>query len=295
MSSSSIIERGQFSEEVLAELNKEPDSRDVKSRDVYFGRKKETAYYLDGNAVIQELNRIFRPDGWSFEIDEAYDYDVQDRTDNQGQVFKQRMFYARGKLHIYQDGKHVVTREGAGTNTAESDVPGTMEKAAKGAVTNALKKAALTIGPIFGLNLNSNGRTGAGGQRSQPRQASQTGRNRQPSGSQQRQERQRPTQTTNGTGNPGEVPFDPNPTREPARSAAAQNGSTNGASRPEKLEHVGDLMTWASSTFGLRGEQVVNIARQCGIPELAEIGAVSEIQPFHNDERLLSAITANSK
>lgn len=40
-----MTERSQFSEHVLAELNKEPNSRDIRSRDVYFGRKKETAYY----------------------------------------------------------------------------------------------------------------------------------------------------------------------------------------------------------------------------------------------------------
>ena len=100
MSSSSMTERGRFSKRVLAELSKEPNPADVKSRDIYFGKKKETAYYLDGNVVLRELNRIFGPDSWSFEVDDSYDYEAQDRTDPSGQVFKQRMFYARGKLHI---------------------------------------------------------------------------------------------------------------------------------------------------------------------------------------------------
>ena len=38
----------------------------MKSRDIYFVQKKETAYYLDGNVVLRELNRIFGPDSWSF-------------------------------------------------------------------------------------------------------------------------------------------------------------------------------------------------------------------------------------
>ncbi|MCY4651843.1 MAG: Rad52/Rad22 family DNA repair protein, partial [Dehalococcoidia bacterium] len=266
---------------------------------VYSGRKKAPAPYLDGNVVIRELDRILGPDSWSFEIEDAYDYEAQDRTDNGGQVFKQRMFYARGKLQIYQDGKLVVTRVDAGTNVAESDAAGTLEKAAKDAVTNALKRAALTLGPIFGRDLNEKGGRASGSRNAQAQRASRSAQAR------QSEEPQRSRPATNGTGRTGEVPFDPNPPRE--RSAptaadtarqpapAAQSGSANGASLPTDLEHIGALMLWATQNFApINGDEVVRIARECGIPELAEVSAVSELHPFRNDKRLLSAI-ANSK
>ena len=258
---------------------------------------------MDGGVVLRDVNRIFGPDDWSFEVTDAYDYETQDRTDSNGQVFKQRMFYARGSLHIYQDGKHIVTRGDAGANIAESDAPCALEKAAKGAVPNALKRAALTLGPIFGMNLNNKGRGASGSQQrqaqrasglgqnrqNQERRSSGTNQNRQPSGAQRRQEPQCFKQSANGTGSAGEIPFDPSPIREPASQPA------NGASLPTNLEHVGALMMWATENYGpMSGGDVVRVARKCGIPELIEVGVVSELHPFRNDERLLSAI-ANAK
>ena len=137
------------------------------------------------------------------------------------------------------------------------------------------------------MNLNS--------ERSSSGQQRQT---RQPSGAQQRQERRNPQRPANGRGSTGEILFDPTPTRKPSSQpasvvGAAQNGSTNDAGLPNNLEHVGALMTWANDNFGpIKSDDIVRVARQCGIPELVEVGSVSELQPFLHDERLLSAIAS---
>ena len=72
------------------------------------------------------------------------------------------------------------------------------------------------------------------------------------------------------------------PPRNPRRLSGAVKS-------PGSFEHVGDLMTWATSTYGLRSNDVVRIA-QGAIPE-GDINTALELRPYVNDQRLIDAIT----
>lgn len=312
MSQSAVVQKGQFSEWMLAELAKEPNRSDVKSRDVYFTRKKETAYYLDGDVVVRELNRIFGPDNWSFVIDKTTDYEAADRKDsNTGELHRQRVFYAEGTLRIFHQGLLVIERSGAGTNTAENDASGTLEKASKGAVTNALRRVTQNIGPIFGMNLNSrpaSGRRNRGQQNPGQRQSNQQEQNRpapvsaaqRTNGNAHSAERPvKPNPTANNGHSSGEIPFDPNPpgTMSPAEAAGvAGDMPAPSADLPTDFQHVGDLMAWANESCGISSPMtVVQIARESGIIELVEISGAGELQEFVQNPRLLAAIVKHRR
>lgn len=80
-----------------------------------------------------------------------------------------------------------------------------------------------------------------------------------------------------------------------ANSGQAQNGAARTAGLPTNLDNVGRLMEWTRDTFGVSAPRdVVVIARDCGIEELAGITKVGELQPYLHDKRLLAAI-ANSR
>ena len=266
-------QRGRFSQRIIDKLAQEPDPQDIESRDVWFTNKPEKAYYLSGNTVLNTLIELFGADGWSFEAHESFDYEAAQRLKG-AEVFKQRVCVVRGTLKIFQDGLLVVSRSGIGTNTISSESPGDIDKGIKGAETNALRRAAKTLGPVFGLNLNDEDTTSAHQGRS-GRAASNRG-NRQADQGQQR----------------GARPAQETPARPQATSApvAANGGQPAGNDGNHSHQHVGDLMKTANDIYGIASPDGVLARAQRVIPEAKEFTKVSELLPFINDERLIAEL-----
>lgn len=101
--------------------------------------------YLEGWHVINELNRVFGFDGWSYTID--LQRDALDRVEGKDQ-------WAAAYTCICTLKVGQVTRQDVGFGSGfAKGVGDAIEGATKEAVTDALKRAARTFGNIFGLAL----------------------------------------------------------------------------------------------------------------------------------------------
>lgn len=121
------------------------DPKHVKKPSGSFGPKGD---YLEGWHVINELNRIFGFDGWSYTIDLSRDA-LTEGQDSKGQPQWQAAYTCICTLTI--DG---VTRQDVGFGSGFSKGIGdAIEGATKEAATDALKRAARTFGNVFGLAL----------------------------------------------------------------------------------------------------------------------------------------------
>jgi DNA recombination protein Rad52 len=107
-----------------------------------FGPKGD---YLEGWHVINELNRVFGFDGWSYTIDLSRD--ALDRVEGKDQ-------WAAAYTCICTLTVGQVTRQDVGFGSGfAKGVGDAIEGATKEAVTDALKRAARTFGNVFGLAL----------------------------------------------------------------------------------------------------------------------------------------------
>lgn len=133
-----------FTNEMVAELRKPLDPRHVVKPSGNFGPKGD---YIEGWHCINELNRVFGFDGWSYTIDLSRD-DLREVEKN-GKAQWQAAYTCICTLTVGD-----VTRQDVGFGSGfASTIGDAIEGATKEAVTDALKRAARTFGNIFGLAL----------------------------------------------------------------------------------------------------------------------------------------------
>jgi DNA recombination protein Rad52 len=107
-----------------------------------------TLSYIEGWHVIAEANRIFGFDGWDRETVET----TCVWTKQNGSRFS-AAYVTRIRVTVKAGGSTII-REGSGAGEAHSASPGQAhEMAAKGAETDATKRAMMTFGNAFGLSL----------------------------------------------------------------------------------------------------------------------------------------------
>lgn len=121
------------------------DPKHVKKPTGQFGPKGD---YLEGWHVINELNRIFGFDGWSYTIDLSRD-DLREAKDSKGNPQWQAAYTCICTLKV---GDAVRQDVGFGSGFAKS-IGDAIEGATKEAATDALKRCARTFGNVFGLAL----------------------------------------------------------------------------------------------------------------------------------------------
>jgi DNA recombination protein Rad52 len=121
------------------------DPRHVVKPSGNFGPKGD---YLEGWHVINELNRVFGFDGWSYSIDLSRDA-LSEGTDSKGNAQWQAAYTCVCTLTAAG-----VTRQDVGFGSGfAKGIGDAIEGATKEATTDALKRCARTFGNIFGLAL----------------------------------------------------------------------------------------------------------------------------------------------
>lgn len=134
-----------FTDTQIAALKAPLDSNNVKKPSGRFGPKGD---YLEGWHVINELNRIFGFDGWSYRIELMRDA-LTEGTDSNGNVQWQAAYTCICTLTV---GDVIRQDVGFGSGFAKG-IGDAVEGATKEAVTDALKRCARTFGNPFGLAL----------------------------------------------------------------------------------------------------------------------------------------------
>ncbi|QQN73914.1 RAD52 family DNA repair protein [Croceicoccus sp. YJ47] len=121
------------------------DPKNVRKPEGKFGPKGD---YLEGWFVMNELNRVFGFDGWSYTIDLSRDA-LSEGQDSKGNPQWQAAYTCVCTLTAAG-----VTRQDVGFGSGfAKQVGDAIEGATKEAATDALKRAARTFGNIFGLAL----------------------------------------------------------------------------------------------------------------------------------------------
>jgi DNA recombination protein Rad52 len=121
------------------------DPKHVKKPSGQFGPKGD---YLEGWHVINELNRVFGFDGWSYTIELTRDA-LNEGTDSKGAPQWQAAYTCVCTLTAAG-----VTRQDVGFGSGfAKGIGDAIEGATKEATTDALKRCARTFGNIFGLAL----------------------------------------------------------------------------------------------------------------------------------------------
>lgn len=134
-----------FTDEQKAALAKPLDPAHVRKPSGSFGPKGD---YLEGWFVINEMNRVFGFDGWSYTIDLTRDA-LTEGQDSRGNVQWQAAYTCVCTLTVAG-----VTRQDVGFGSGfAKGVGDAIEGATKEAATDALKRCARTFGNIFGLAL----------------------------------------------------------------------------------------------------------------------------------------------
>lgn len=127
------------------------DPAHVKKPSGRFGPKGD---YIEGWHAINELNRVFGFDGWSYAIDLHQD-DLREGKDSNGSPQWQAAYTCICTLTVAG-----VTRQDVGFGSGfAKGIGDAIEGATKEAATDALKRAARTFGNIFGLALYDKERT----------------------------------------------------------------------------------------------------------------------------------------
>lgn len=134
-----------FTPEQIAELQKPLDPRHVKKPSGQFGPKGD---YLEGWHVINEANRIFGFDGWSYHI-ELTQNSLVEGQDSKGNAQWQAAYTCVCSVTVGDAFRQDV---GLGSGFAKQ-VGDAIEGATKEAATDALKRALRTFGNQFGLAL----------------------------------------------------------------------------------------------------------------------------------------------
>jgi DNA recombination protein Rad52 len=129
------------------------DPKHIKKPSGNFGPKGD---YLEGWHVINELNRIFGFDGWSYTI-ELQQNDLREVTQNNKAQW-QAAYICICTLKVGENYRQDV---GFGSGFANR-LGDAIESATKEAATDALKRAARTFGNAFGLALYDKSRCNVG-------------------------------------------------------------------------------------------------------------------------------------
>ena len=131
--------------EQIKSLNAPLDPANVKKPSGSFGPKGD---YIEGWHAINELNRVFGFDGWSYEIALTRDA-VEKGKDGKGNEQWQAAYTCICTLTAAG-----VTRQDVGFGSGfAKGIGDAIEGATKEAATDALKRCARTFGNIFGLAL----------------------------------------------------------------------------------------------------------------------------------------------
>lgn len=134
-----------LSAEQIKALQAPLDPAHVKKPSGQFGPKGD---YIEGWHAINELNRVFGFDGWSYTIELSRDA-LAEGKDSKGNVQWQAAYTCICTLTAAG-----VTRQDVGFGSGfAKGIGDAIEGATKEAVTDALKRAARTFGNIFGLAL----------------------------------------------------------------------------------------------------------------------------------------------
>lgn len=134
-----------FTDEQTKALQAPLDPKHVVKPSGKFGPKGD---YLEGWHVINEMNRVFGFDGWSYSIDLNRDA-LEQGKDSNGNPQWQAAYTCVCTLTVGG-----VTRQDVGFGSGFAKMVGdAIEGATKEAVTDALKRCARTFGNIFGLAL----------------------------------------------------------------------------------------------------------------------------------------------
>ncbi len=137
-----------FSDKQLRALKRNPDGRYIRVRELD-GRELS---YLEGWYAVSTANRIFGFDGWSRETVESRCVLARE---NRGAFLA--VYIAKVRITVTANGNTVV-REGHGTAEGRGNSPGEAhDTALKAAETDATKRALVTFGKPFGLELYRSG------------------------------------------------------------------------------------------------------------------------------------------
>src|SRR3954447_3064643 len=134
-----------FSSKQVAALRRNVEPRHIRTRQSNTGRELS---YLEGWYVISAANRIFGYDAWSRETLETKCVLTRE---NRG--FFLAVYTAKVRITVSANGAQVI-REGHGTAEGRGSSPGEAhDTALKAAETDATKRALVTFGRPFGLEL----------------------------------------------------------------------------------------------------------------------------------------------
>ena len=137
-----------------AELNKKLDPKHVRKPTGSYGPKGD---YLEGWFVINEANRIFGFDGWSYTIDMRQD-DLREGLDGKGNPQWQAAYTCICTVTVGG-----VTRQDVGFGSGfAKGIGDAIEGATKESATDALKRCLRTFGNPFGLALYDRTRENVG-------------------------------------------------------------------------------------------------------------------------------------
>ena len=110
--------------------------------------------FIPGEYVAGQLNRAFGFDGWGVEIHESAERFREKFTSKTGNENFRLIWSCRITLTIFTPGGRVIPRAGVGTDEAVSpNLKDCFAKAPAGALTQAIKNAAITFGAQFGLTV----------------------------------------------------------------------------------------------------------------------------------------------
>ncbi len=138
-----------LSEEQKKKLNADLPREDVRTRE---GGGGKALSYIEGWRVIDVLNDVFGPGGWSYDCtakEERRDH-VKD-TNDKGQP-RERWFVTHTAKCVLKVGNCTIGDHGAG-HGIDRDLGAAIESSIKEACTDALKRCAKSLGRRLGLAL----------------------------------------------------------------------------------------------------------------------------------------------
>jgi len=158
-----------MNQEQLDMLNQAPPAKELRTRRADDGT---LLTYLEGRYIVETLNAIFGPDGWSREfagrglqiVDKSVvgifvdggDCDIEKSMVRVSVTCEYRILLKRsyvGSCGVTYEGPTVIEDVGFGQSKPFVNVGDAIESACKEAVTDALKRCARTIGNALGLCL----------------------------------------------------------------------------------------------------------------------------------------------
>lgn len=139
-------------EQILSELDADIPRNVIEQRD---GGGAKKLSYLPGWHVINELNKIFGPDAWSYDVTELRCVHSGELQGKYGPV-QSASYSATVALYVQFPGNEQakrITDVGFGNGTDKADPGKPHELATKEAVTDAIKRCAKSLGMFLGLSL----------------------------------------------------------------------------------------------------------------------------------------------